>query len=49
MIGEALGGFQVADIFHATGGEVIQQDDRVTTVKKLFRQMRADETGPAGD
>ncbi len=49
VIGHALGGFQVADIFHAAGGKIVEQDDGVTALKKAFGQMRADETGTAGD
>jgi hypothetical protein len=39
----------MADVFHAAGGEIVQQDDGVTALKKALRQMRSDETGTAGD
>jgi len=39
----------VTDIFHAAGGQIVEQGDGVTAVKKALRQMRADETGTAGD
>src|SRR5882762_615208 len=49
MIGQALGGFQVADVFHAAGGEIVEQDYGVAALKKAFSQMGSDETGAAGD
>jgi hypothetical protein len=49
VISHALGGFQVADIFHAACGKVVEQDDGVTALKKSFGQMRTDEAGAAGD
>jgi hypothetical protein len=39
----------VADVFHAAGGEIVEQDYGVAAVKKAFSQMGSDETGTAGD
>src|SRR5258705_2683 len=49
VIGQALGGFQVADIFHAAGGQIVEQNDGVAALKKAFSQMGSDKTGTAGD
>jgi hypothetical protein len=39
----------VADIFHAAGGEIVEEDDGVATLEQAFGQMGSDETGAAGD
>ena len=49
VVGHALGGFEVADIFHAAGGKIVEQNNGVAALKKALGQMRADETGTAGD
>ncbi len=49
VIGHALGGFEVADIFHAAGGEIVEQDDGVAALEQAFGQMGSDETGTSGD
>jgi hypothetical protein len=49
VIEHALGGFEVADIFHAAGGKIVEHNDGITALKKAFGQMRPDETGAAGD
>src|SRR5256885_3805881 len=36
VIGEALGGFQVADVFHAAGGEIVEQDYGVTALDQAL-------------
>jgi hypothetical protein len=49
VIGEALGGLEVADILHATGGKIVEEDDRVSALHEALGQMRSDKAGTAGD
>src|SRR5277367_1332339 len=41
--------FEVADIIHASRGEVVEQYDAIAASKKPLRQMRTNEAGAAGD
>jgi hypothetical protein len=39
----------VADIVHAAGGKIVEQDDTIAAVKQAFRKMRANEAGAASN
>ena len=43
------GGFEVADVVHAAGGEIVEQHDAIAAIEQALGQMRADEAGAAGD
>jgi hypothetical protein len=49
MIFEPVGAFQVADIFHAAGGEVIEQDHLLTLLQQSLGKMGTDEASAARD
>jgi len=49
VIFHLAGSFEVADVIHATGREIVEQDYAVAAGKKTLRQMGTDETGAAGD
>src|SRR5271156_6523357 len=49
VIFHLAGSFQVADVVHASGGEIVEQDDAIAAGEETFRQMRTDETSAAGD
>ena len=40
---------QMADVFHAAGGEVVQQHNVIASFEQTLREVGADKTGPAGD
>jgi hypothetical protein len=40
---------QVCDVVFGAGEEVVQADDIVAVVQQAFAQVRAEETGAAGD
>ena len=40
---------QMSDVVFGAGEEVVQTDDVVTVVQQSFTEMRAQETGAAGD
>lgn len=46
---EAIIREKMCDILAMAGEKVIQTDDMMTAGKQSFAQMRADESGPAGD
>jgi hypothetical protein len=39
----------VTDVIHASGGEVIQQNDAIAASKQSLGEMRTDKTGAAGN
>jgi hypothetical protein len=41
--------FEVADIFHTAGGEIVEKNHTITAVEEAFRKVRTDETGAASD
>ncbi len=43
------GSLEVPDVFHASCGEVVEENYFVAAFKKTFRQMGADKTGAAGN
>jgi len=49
VIFQALGRLQMADVFHAAGGKIVEKHDSVAAIEQAFREMRADEAGAAGD
>jgi hypothetical protein len=40
---------EVADVVHASGGEIVEQHDIVAAVEQALCKMRADEAGTAGN
>ena len=49
VILHAVEGFEVADVVHAAGGEIVEQHDVVAAIEQALRQMRADEAGTASN
>jgi hypothetical protein len=49
VIFHLAGGLEVTDVIHASGGEVIQQNDAIAASKQSLGEMRTDKTGAAGD
>src|SRR5216684_8841110 len=49
MILQALGGFQMTNVFDAAGGKVVEQDDAVAAVEKPLREVRTNKTSAASD
>src|SRR5262249_12484105 len=49
MILEARARFEMADIFHAAGGKIVDQNNTIAAVEEPFRQMRPDEASAASD
>lgn len=39
----------MADIFHTSGGEIIEQNHAIPAIEKSFRQMRTDKTSAASN
>src|SRR5208282_317169 len=39
----------MADVVHAAGGEIVEEDDAIAASEKALRQMGTDEAGAAGD
>jgi len=48
-IAEARVKLEMANIFNAAGGEIVQHDDIIAAMEKRFSQMGADESGSAGN
>src|SRR5947207_15076984 len=43
------GGFEMADVFDAAGGKIVQQNDAVTAIEKSLRQVRTNEASSTGN
>ena len=42
-------GCKVLDIFHSSGGQIIDNSHLITEIKKFFAQMRTDKSSSTGD
>ena len=49
VIFEVPGVFEGPDVFHAAGRKIVEKHDAIAALEQPFRQMRADETGAAGN
>src|SRR5580704_5147518 len=49
MIFHLAGSLKMANVIHASGGEVVEQNDTIAAGEKPLCQMRTDEAGAAGD
>jgi hypothetical protein len=49
VILHAAGRFEVPDIFDATGGKIVEENDAIATVEEPLGKVRTDEAGAASD
>jgi len=49
MIFHPVGRLEMADVFHAAGGEIVEQHDVIAAIEEPLSKMRADKAGTSGD
>src|SRR5882724_5560045 len=49
MIFHPVGRLEMADVFHAAGGEIVEQHDVIAAIQEPLSEMRADKAGTSGD
>jgi hypothetical protein len=49
MIFHALKRFQMTNVIHASGGQIVEQNDAIAAVQQTLREVRTDETRAASD